>query len=132
MSELLQDEGAAVACVIGGKIDNARLSPKINALLDLAARVTVSSKAVSIADIERARAAGATDDDIHDTVLVAALFCLLNRYVDGLGTETPAFQGFYSETSKSVAKLGYRKPSRIARFFIGRMMKKIAQSAKPG
>jgi uncharacterized peroxidase-related enzyme len=131
-SELLQDEGAAVACVIGGKIDDARLSPKMNALLDLAARVTASGKLVTIADIERARAAGATDDDIHDTVLVAALFCLLNRYVDGLGTESPTFQEFYGETSKALAKQGYRKPSRIARFFIERMMKKFAQSANPG
>jgi uncharacterized peroxidase-related enzyme len=131
-SELLQDEGAAVACLIGGKIDDARLSPKMQALLDLAARVKESGKAVRITDIERARAAGATDDDIHDTVLVAALFCMFNRYVDGLGTETPASQGFYGEISKLVAKRGYRKPSRIARFFIERMMKKFAQSASPG
>ena len=35
------------------------------------------------------RAHGAGDRDIHDTVLIAATFCLFNRYVDGLATLTP-------------------------------------------
>jgi len=36
-------------------------------------------------DVERARKLGATDKEIHDTVLIAAAFCMFNRYVDGLG-----------------------------------------------
>jgi hypothetical protein len=36
--------------------------------------------------IADAKEAGATDLEIHDTVLIAAAFCMFNRYVDGLGT----------------------------------------------
>ena len=40
-------------------------------------------KQVKAEDIARARQEGATDLEIHDTVLIAAAFCMYNRYVDG-------------------------------------------------
>ncbi len=123
-SELLQDGGAAVACVTGGAMDDQRVSPKLKSLLEIASRIQESGRAVTIADIERARAAGASDDEIHDTVLVAAAFCFFNRYVDGLSTHTPADEDFYRETGRFLAKRGYRKPNRIGRFFLSRMVRK--------
>ena len=50
---------------------------------------------------------GATDMAIHDAVLIAAAFCMYNRYVDGLGTDQPADPIFYRERGKRVAREGY-------------------------
>ncbi|MBL7924737.1 MAG: peroxidase-related enzyme [Bacteroidia bacterium] len=62
------------------------LSKKMQCLLQLAAKIQKGGKSVQASDIEHARQAGASDEDIHDTVLIAAAFCMFNRYVDGLGT----------------------------------------------
>ncbi|HLA52124.1 MAG TPA: hypothetical protein VK618_02390, partial [Flavitalea sp.] len=66
-----------------------------------------SGKAVSPADIEQARGAGASDRDIHDTVLIAALFSLFNRYVDGLDTVAPTDKESYVVRAQQVADKGY-------------------------
>src|SRR5580692_1465405 len=68
---------------------NAPVSPKLKALLTIAAAVQKGGKSVTAEDVQRARTEGATDLEIHDTVLIAAAFCMFNRYVDGLGTFTP-------------------------------------------
>jgi uncharacterized peroxidase-related enzyme len=88
--------------------DAAPLSAKLKALLALAGKVQQSGRAVSAADVERARTEGATDIEIHDTVLIAALFCLFNRYVDGLGAVTPSDPDFYRERAALTAQRGYR------------------------
>jgi AhpD family alkylhydroperoxidase len=62
------------------------ISPRLEALLAIAAQVTIGERAVEPAHIASARAAGATELEIHDAVLIAAAFCMFNRYVDGLGT----------------------------------------------
>ena len=49
------------------------------------------------ADIADARATGATDREIHDTVLITAAFCMYNRYVDGLATWQPEDDGSYAQ-----------------------------------
>ena len=69
---------------------NAPISAKLKALLTIAACVQTDARTVSDALVAQARAEGANDRDIHDTVLIAATFCLFNRYVDGLGTLTPS------------------------------------------
>lgn len=85
----------------------APISDKLKALLAIAARVQQGGHAVGAEDIERARRAGATDIEIHDTVLIAALFCLFNRYVDGLGTWTPTDRTGYRARAAFVAEHGY-------------------------
>ena len=76
-------------------IMTAPVSNKMKALLTIASMVRESGKAVTKEAIDKARAEGATDIEIHDTVLIAALFCLYNRYVDGLATVTPTNPEFY-------------------------------------
>lgn len=73
------------------KIDpgSAPISPKLRALLIIAGKVQQGGPQVTAADVAAARAEGATDIEIHDTVLIAAAFCMYNRYVDGLGTFAP-------------------------------------------
>ncbi len=82
-------------------------TPRLNALLDLAGEVTRGGRYVTSATLARARAAGASDEDIHDTVLIAAAFCMLNRYVDGLGAITPTDDAAYDEMGVRMAAHGY-------------------------
>jgi len=85
----------------------APISDKLKTLLNVAGRVQESGKAVSPADIEQARSTGASDRDIHDTVLIAALFSMFNRYVDGLDTVTPTDKKSYVVRAQQVADNGY-------------------------
>jgi len=86
---------------------NANITDKLKALLAIAAKVQQSGKAVSSTDIENAKQAGASDRDIHDTVLIAAAFCMFNRYVDGLATIAPTDMSTYPLRAKQVAEKGY-------------------------
>ena len=86
---------------------SAPVSPKLKALLTIAGKVQHSGKDVTAADIERARAEGATDREIHDTVLIAAAFCMYNRYVDGLATVTPTDEQAYDRMGQRMAREGY-------------------------
>jgi uncharacterized peroxidase-related enzyme len=87
--------------------ETAAVSPKLKALLAIADKVRRDARTVSPRDVEAARREGATDDDIHDTVLVAAMFCMFNKYVDGLGAWTPKEEAPYEELGKRLAKHGY-------------------------
>ena len=61
-------------------------SPKSsNPCLVIVSKVQKSGKHVTSEDIQSARVQGATDTEIHDTVLIAAAFCMYNRYVEGIG-----------------------------------------------
>lgn len=86
---------------------NAPVSDKLKALLNIAAKVQKGGKYVTDEDVESARLTGATDKDIHDTVLIAAAFCLFNRYVDGLAAITPTDLSTYPPRAKQVAEGGY-------------------------
>jgi len=86
---------------------HAPISDKLKALLQVAGKVQQSGKAVTADDIENAKQAGATDRDIHDTVLIAAAFCMYNRYVDGLAAVTPLDMDSYPVRAKQVAENGY-------------------------
>lgn len=83
------------------------VTPKLKALLHIAHQVQQSGKSVKPADIEAAREQGATDMEIHDTVLIAAAFCMYNRYVDGLGTWAPQQNEAYLEMGQKMAHDGY-------------------------
>lgn len=86
---------------------NAEVSPKLKSLLAIAGKVQESGKLVTAEDIAAAREHGATDLEIHDTVLIAAMFCMCNRYVDGLATPTPRGHSLYREMGKKLAEAGY-------------------------
>jgi len=86
---------------------NAGISPKLKALLNMAGKVQEGRKQVKAEDIATARAEGATDREIHDTVLIAAMFCMCNRYVDGLGTWAPQDAEIYRERAAEIVEHGY-------------------------
>jgi uncharacterized peroxidase-related enzyme len=90
-------------------IETAPVSEKMKALLTIASLTRQNGKNVTAEAIERAKAAGATDIEIHDTVLIAALFCLYNRYVDGLATALPAEPGYYNVLADRIVNHGYTR-----------------------
>jgi uncharacterized peroxidase-related enzyme len=85
----------------------APISEKLKSLLQIAGKVQKSGKSVLPEDIDNAKQHGATDRDIHDTVLIAAAFCLFNRYVDGLASVAPQDLSTYPLRAKQVAEHGY-------------------------
>jgi uncharacterized peroxidase-related enzyme len=93
--------------------DDAQISDKLKALLAVAAKVQKGGRAVHADDIARARNAGASDTEIHDAVLIAAAFCMYNRYVDGLATWAPTDPAGYRESAAFIATAGYSTASRI-------------------
>ena len=80
----------------------------MKALLAIAGKVQMGGKHVTGEDVERARSHGATDKEIHDTVLIAAAFCMFNRYVDGLDTWQPEDPEVYREIGRQTAELTTR------------------------
>jgi uncharacterized peroxidase-related enzyme len=88
-------------------VEKAKVSDKLKALLVIAGKVQQGGKKVLPEDIEAARHQGATDGEIHDTVLIAAAFCMYNRYVDGLATWAPTDLTGYRERAGRVARDGY-------------------------
>jgi uncharacterized peroxidase-related enzyme len=83
------------------------ISDKLKSLLQIAAKVQQSGKSVRAEDIDNAKMQGATDRDIHDTVLIAATFCMMNRYVDGLATIAPKDMSTYPLRAKQIVEKGY-------------------------
>jgi uncharacterized peroxidase-related enzyme len=101
------DGNEALVADVKRDFENARISSKLKALLAIAAKVQEGGRSVGAADVERARTEGATDLEIHDTVLIAAAFCMFNRYVDGLATWAPQDPESYRARAKTIAEKGY-------------------------
>jgi len=113
--------GAAAAAHMGkdwGLVDQVKrdfgradISEKLKALLTIAGKVQLGGKHVTAEDVARARELGASDTEIHDTVLIAAAFCMFNRYVDGLATWQPEDPAMYASMGEHLASEGYLAPS---------------------
>jgi len=109
--------GGAAAHYLGGNeslvqqikrdFEASPVSDKLKALLAIAGKVQKGGKQVTAGDIARARQNGASDKEIHDTVLIAAAFCMYNRYVDGLATWAPTDPAVYRENGKRLVEQGY-------------------------
>jgi uncharacterized peroxidase-related enzyme len=106
---LLGDDKNVVDAVIEN-YQTAPISSKMKALLTIAKCVQQDASTVSDEIVAKARLLGATDREIHDTVLIAATFCMFNRYVDGLATLTPADKTDYESMGKRMGTLGYVPP----------------------
>lgn len=116
----MSSHAAAARCLFGDDasivddvledMQQAGVSDKLKALLVIAGKVQTSGKAVTGQDIAAAKALGVTDREIHDTVLIAATFCMFNRYVDGLASLTPTDPEAYKEMGKRMVEKGYVLP----------------------
>jgi uncharacterized peroxidase-related enzyme len=92
---------------------HADISDKLKALLVIAAKVQKGGKNVTAENVANAKSAGATDIEVHDTVLISAAFCMYNRYVDGLATTQPVDESLYRERGRMIAEKGYVSASKI-------------------
>ncbi len=112
-----QSHGAIAVCYLDGdaalveqvKRDyaSADIPEKLKALLSIAGSVQKGGKFVTQEQIDAAKELGASDKDIHDTVLIAAAFCMFNRYVDGLASNTPTDLSSYPLRAQQIAERGY-------------------------
>lgn len=110
---------AAARCLYGDEkqvvdevlsdLSKSGVSEKLKSLLHIAGKVQLLGKEVKPEDIAAARQLGANDREIHDTVLIAAAFCMFNRYVDGLASFTPTDPEVYAEMGERM-KNGYVLP----------------------
>jgi uncharacterized peroxidase-related enzyme len=106
------DEGTVLQ--VKSDFTTAPISEKLKALLAIAGKVQKGGKQVNGEDVQKARELGATDMEIHDTVLITAAFCMYNRYVDGLATWAPRDAEAYKARAATVAQGGYNRiPSDI-------------------
>ena len=119
----MNSHAAASRCLYGDEknivdevlndMQHAEISGKLKALLNIAGKVQILGKEVTEDDIAAARKLGATDREIHDTVLIAATFSMFNRYVDGLASWTPTDPAAYEEMGKRMSTKGYVMPQPI-------------------
>ena len=93
---------------------SAEISPKLKALLNIAGKVHLGGKHVTAEGVSAARDRGATDLEIHDAVLIAAVFCMCNRYVDALGTWAPEDPAIYRENAAAIVEYGYSGVTKAA------------------
>lgn len=113
-AEACLDKATGYVKAIAQDIEGSDQSPKMKALLNIAKKVQKDGRTVKTEDIARAKTVGATDEEIHDTVLVAAAFCMFNRYVDGLGTFAPEEGAqYYAMTGERLSTLGYMSPKPV-------------------
>lgn len=101
------DQGMPLVEQVRNDLDSAPVSNKLRSLLRIAAATQDSGRQVTTELVTAARTAGATDLEIHDTVLIAAMFCLYSRYVDGLATATPNDPAIYAAIANLVVSSGY-------------------------
>jgi uncharacterized peroxidase-related enzyme len=92
-------------------IQQANISNKMKALLNIAGKVQILGNEVTEEDVDAAREEEATDKEIHDTVLIAAAFSMFNRYVDGLASFTPPDEKEYEAMGQRMAEKGYIPPT---------------------
>ncbi|HEY0055364.1 MAG TPA: carboxymuconolactone decarboxylase family protein [Pedobacter sp.] len=109
-SHHLGDESGELICSVKNDYLNSPISERMKALLSIASSVQKGGKHVAPEQIVKAISEGATDQEIHDTVLISAAFCMFNRYVDGLGTWAPRDQQIYKDRASGIAENGYSGP----------------------
>jgi uncharacterized peroxidase-related enzyme len=87
----------------------APVSEKLKALLNIASLAQINGNRVTPEAILKARQSGASDQEIHDTVLLTGLFCLYNKYVDGLASVTPVEPSYYHHLGERITTVGYHR-----------------------
>lgn len=108
---LYKDEKGVVDFVLRD-YNEAPISEKLKALLNIASKVQQDARTVRTEDVGHAKTTGATEQEIHDIVLIAASFCMFNRYVDGLASLTPQDPADYEAMGERMVEMGYALPKK--------------------
>lgn len=107
MAKKLWQDKSDIVDAIKQDLESAEIDDKFKALLNIADKVRESCDGVSESDVAKAKELGASDRSIHDTVLIAAVFCMYNRYVDNLGVEAPDNPSLYDSFAERMVEVGY-------------------------
>ena len=118
VADLLLNDSGAIRKSIDAQIIHHNLRPVMPALIEIASQVQQGGKHVKEESIAKAKALGACDEMIHDTILVASAFCMYNRYVDGLATGLPVDDQDYLKSAQRIVKKGYSYPPLFLRKWI--------------
>ncbi|GAA0565823.1 carboxymuconolactone decarboxylase family protein [Actinomadura livida] len=113
IAALQMEDGFDVVRAVREMPDEAPISAKMKALLRIAEKVRIGGRSVLGTDVDAARDAGATDVEIHDTVLIAAAFSMFNRYADGLDAVVPENPDFHDVVAQRVVDQGYSRMARM-------------------
>lgn len=109
ISQCLLSDAPQLVDNVKDDYENAPISEKLKALLCIAKSVQKGGKNVNAIQIERAKSKGAANNEIHDTVLISSLFCLFNKYIDGLGLVSKDTVESLNLRAKVIAEFGYSK-----------------------
>lgn len=113
IAALQMENGDDIVRAVRAMPDEAPISTKMKALLRIAEKVRIGGRNVLGADVDAARAAGATDVEIHDAVLIAATFALFNRYADGLEATIPEDPHFHDNVAPRIVAQGYSRMAKM-------------------
>jgi uncharacterized peroxidase-related enzyme len=108
------EEGMPLVKHVHRDLDSAPVSDKLRALLRIAAATRESGHKVTAELVDAARAVGASDLEIHDTVLIAAALSMFSRYVDGLATSAPDNPAIYAALAEHLISAGYNPQASVA------------------
>jgi alkylhydroperoxidase/carboxymuconolactone decarboxylase family protein YurZ len=108
------DEGMDLVKQVHNDLDAAAVSEKLRGLLRIAGAVQEGGHHVTAELVAAAREAGASDLEIHDTVLIAAALSMFTRYVDGLATASPADPAVFSMLAQHLLTAGYNPQASVA------------------
>ncbi|MEU7473710.1 hypothetical protein AB0A94_35245 [Streptomyces sp. NPDC044984] len=114
----LPDGKNAVKAVITDP-DTTTVTERTRNLLHTTAEVVRAPHPLNDETVTAAHAAGATDDDIHDTILTTAALCMFNRHASALDTEPPADPAYYTKTAQRILTDGYEVHSTERRKALG-------------
>lgn len=92
-------EGALVS------IDTAPVDDRFKPLLGYVKKLTQTPSRVTASDADAVRAAGWSDEALHEAILVCALHNFFNRWVDGTGVD--ADEAFFQQVGKRLTEVGY-------------------------
>ncbi|MCX6146999.1 MAG: peroxidase-related enzyme [Candidatus Kapabacteria bacterium] len=112
VAKYLYGDNASTVDKVMEDYQNAPIPEKLKALLTIAKAVQKDARTVTTEIVDEAKALGASDREIHDTVLISAAFCMYNRYVDGLATISPTDPAYYEPMGERLAKFGYVPPQK--------------------
>jgi uncharacterized peroxidase-related enzyme len=104
ITEALKVDPTIVSALMRAEIASS-LPERMRHLLMIAEYVT-ENQLLPLGLLSIAEKAGVTDQEVHDTVLVASIFCMFNRYVESL-SRYPSDSEFYRLIGEKIVKEGY-------------------------
>ncbi|MBV1889613.1 MAG: peroxidase, partial [Gammaproteobacteria bacterium] len=90
-------------------IDSAAIDANFKPLLHYVKKLTQTPSRITVADADRVRAAGWSDDALHSAITVCALHNFFNRWVEGAGVDNDDAQ--LQQRGLFLAENGYQPPA---------------------